>query len=139
MLSMLLLKVTFLGDMKRKDFFHTIIFTDFWTSWAHTDPAYCNFGVTLCVNRTEDIQAGGSPGAAFIDVGLHVAVLQSPGTAIGFQPARLHGTTIVQGARNHNITISFSQWVANAWNEATASDKAVIFGEGAGPPQATGN
>ena len=80
MLSVLLLKVTFLGDMKRKVFFHTIIFTDFWTSWAHTDPAYCNFGFTLCVNRTEDIQAGGSPDA-----------------------------TIGQGARNHSITISFSQ------------------------------
>ena len=103
-------------------------------SWAHTDPAYCKFGFTLCVNRTEDIPAGGSPGAAFVDVGLRVSVLQSPGTAIGFQPERLHGTTIGKGARNHNVIISFSQRIADAWNEATASDKAVISGEGAGSP-----
>jgi hypothetical protein len=68
----------------------------------------------------------------FVDVDLHVAVLQSPGTAIGFQPARLHGTTIGNGARNHNITTSFSQRVAVAWNEAKASAKAVISGEGTG-------
>jgi hypothetical protein len=53
------------------------LFTDFWISWAHTDPAYCKFGFTLCVNWT--ILAGSSPGAAFVDVDLHVVVLQSPG------------------------------------------------------------
>jgi hypothetical protein len=72
------------------------------------------------------------PGAAFVDLDLRVAVLQSPGTAIGFQPARLHGTTVGHGAVNHNITISFSQQVANAWSAATTSAKAVISGEGAG-------
>jgi hypothetical protein len=89
----------------------------------------------LCVNRTEDIIAGTSPGASFVDVGLRVAVLQSAGTAIAFQPARLHGTTVGQGAINHNITISFSQRIADAWKEAAESDKAVISGAGAGPPE----
>ena len=98
------------------------------------NPAYCKFGFTLCVNQTKDNQTGSlqPPGAAFVDVGLHVAVLQSPGTAIGFQPARLHGTTVGHGAKNDNITISFSKWIADAWNEATASARVVIAGEGAG-------
>lgn len=52
--------------------------------------------------------------------------------AIGFQPGRLHGTTVGHGARNHNITTSFSQQIADAWKEATESDKAVIAAEGTG-------
>ena len=97
------------------------------------DPAYCKFAFTFSVNRTEDIPASGSPGATFVDV-LQVAVLQSPETAIGFQPERLHGTTIWQSAINHNIMISFFQQVADAWKEAKDSDKAVIAGESARPP-----
>jgi hypothetical protein len=121
--------------MKRKVFFYILILlTDFLTSWTHTDPAYCKFGFSLCVNRTEDISSSTSPGASFVDVDLRVAVLQSPGTALAFQPARLHGTTIGQGARNHNIAISFSKRVADAWKEATETERKVIAGEGAGPP-----
>jgi hypothetical protein len=90
------------------------------------DPAYCKFGFTLCVKWTES--SSQLPGAAFVNADLRVAVLQSQGTAIGFEPARLHGTTVGHGAKNNNITISFSQWIADAWNEATTSNKAVIAG-----------
>ena len=96
------------------------------------DPAYCKYGFSFCVNRSEDPSSSKPPGAAFVDVGLRVAVLQTPGTAIGFQPGRLHGTTIGHGAFNHNIGITFSQRIADAWSEADASKKAVIAGEGAG-------
>jgi hypothetical protein len=78
--------------------------------------------------------SGSSPGASFVDLDLRVAVLQSAGTALAFQPGRLHGTTIGKGARNHNITISFSQRVADAWKEAEDAERKVIGGEGAGPP-----
>ena len=72
------------------------------------------------------------PGANFVDVDLRVAVMQSTGTAIGFQPEHLHGTTVGHGMVNHNITTSFSQRVADAWKEATATAKAIISGKGAG-------
>ena len=78
------------------------------------------------------MQPGGFLGASFVDVDLQVAVLQSRGTALAFQPARLHGTTIGQGAVNHNITCSFSQRIADAWKEASETEKKVIAGEGAG-------
>ena len=72
MLSVLHLKVIFLGDMKCKVFFHYSFYcTDIWTSWDYTDP-YCKFAFMFCVNRTEDIPTGGCPGATFVYVGLQV-------------------------------------------------------------------
>ncbi|KAF8804648.1 hypothetical protein BYT27DRAFT_7225275 [Phlegmacium glaucopus] len=102
-------------------------------AWAHVDPSYCKYAFNLCVNQTSIASNPDKlPGATFVDVDLRVAVLQSPATGIGFQPARLHGTTLGHGTINHNISITFSQRVADAWSEATGSNKAVISGEGAG-------
>ena len=76
------------------------------------------------------MQPGGSLGASFVNVDLQVAVFQCRGTAFAFQPARLHGTTIGQGAVNHNITCRFSQRIADAWKEASETEKKVIAGAG---------
>ena len=47
---------------------------------------------------------------------------------------RLRGTTIGQGEINHNISVNFSQWIADVWKEVSETKKKVIAHEGAGTP-----
>lgn len=116
------------------------------SSWAHIDPAYCTYAFAYCVGRTlflsEEISpspiqpdsgsihgqkstsdtktASYPPGSSFVDASLRVVVKQSVGTAMSFQPAYLHGTSIGHGASNAIISITFTQRVADAWAEMRA-------------------
>lgn len=75
------------------------------------------------------LQGGGS----FVDASLKVVVRQERGTMIAFRPDHMHGTSIMNGAVNAIISINFSSRVAEAWEKAGHSERAmVIASSGAG-------
>ena len=90
------------------------------TRWTHTDPAFCRYGFTLCV----DHETVHSPpiGSSFVDVGLKVLVRQKAGTVMAFQPDFLPGTTLTNAAINKGVAICFSRRVGEAWQEAKKRD-----------------
>ncbi|EMD30816.1 hypothetical protein CERSUDRAFT_145806 [Gelatoporia subvermispora B] len=92
-----------------------------YVAWAHTDPAYCPFALSLCVGRNvcpSEPTLLPDGGANFVDASLHVIVKQDVATLMAFKPDFLHGTTLAHGAINYSITIAFSQRLSDAWEQA---------------------
>jgi hypothetical protein len=68
-----------------------------------------------------------------VDASLKVVVRQARGTIAAFQPVYMHGTSIVNGARNSIISINFSSRLAEAWEKVGELGRAsVTASSGAG-------
>ncbi|ESK87186.1 hypothetical protein Moror_5857 [Moniliophthora roreri MCA 2997] len=89
--------------------------------WSHTNDCYTCFAFNISAGH-EQIRTATSGkvhilsygGANFVDVNLHVVVVNEAATLFAFNPAHVHGTTVTGGTINYHLTYAFSLHIEEA-------------------------